>query len=99
MQVSIKWLKDYIDFEETPLEIADKLTMAGIPVENVVDPGEGLEKVITGRIEKLEKHRPPTLFNAISSIFSQCLTIELCFFFCCIVLSKNNNNNDCLLVT
>ncbi len=57
MQVSIKWLKDYIDFEETPLELADKLTMAGIPVENVVDPGDGLEKVITGRIEKLEKHQ------------------------------------------
>lgn len=56
MQVSIKWLKDYIDFTETPEELADKLTMAGIPVENVIDPGEGLEKVITGRIEKLEKH-------------------------------------------
>lgn len=57
MQVSIKWLKDYIDFTETPEQLADKLTMAGIPVENVVDPGEGLEKVITGRIEKLEPHQ------------------------------------------
>lgn len=57
MQVSIKWLKDYIDFTETPEQFADKLTMAGIPVENVVDPGEGLEKVVTGRIEKLEPHQ------------------------------------------
>ncbi len=57
MQVSIKWLKDYIDFTETPEQLADKLTMAGIPVENVIDPGEGLEKVITGRIEKLEPHQ------------------------------------------
>lgn len=57
MQVSIKWLKDYIDFTETPEQLADKLTMAGIPVENVVDPGEGLEKVVTGRIEKLELHQ------------------------------------------
>ncbi|MFA6851077.1 MAG: phenylalanine--tRNA ligase subunit beta, partial [Selenomonadaceae bacterium] len=56
MQVSIKWLKDYIDFKETPLQLADMLTMAGIPVENVIDPSEGLEKVITGRIEKLTKH-------------------------------------------
>ena len=54
MQVSIKWLKDYIDFTETPEQLADKLTMAGIPVENVVAPGEGLEKVVTGRIEKLD---------------------------------------------
>ncbi len=57
MQVSIKWLKDYIDFTETPEQLADKLTMAGIPVENVIDPGEGLDKVITGRIEKLEPHQ------------------------------------------
>lgn len=57
MQVSIKWLKDYIDFSETPQQLADKLTMAGIPVENIIDPGEGLEKVITGRIEKLEPHQ------------------------------------------
>ena len=57
MQVSIKWLKDYIDFTETPEQLGDKLTMAGIPVENVVDPGEGLEKVVTGRIEKLEPHQ------------------------------------------
>lgn len=57
MQVSIKWLKDYIDFTETPEQLADKLTMAGIPVENIIDPGEGLEKVVTGRIEKLEPHQ------------------------------------------
>lgn len=56
MQVSIKWLKDYIDFKETPAQLADMLTMAGIPVENVIDPSEGLEKVVTGRIEKLTKH-------------------------------------------
>ena len=36
MQVSIKWLHDYIDFTETSDELADKLTMAGIPVENLV---------------------------------------------------------------
>lgn len=57
MQVSIKWLKNYIDFLETPEELADKLTMAGIPVENVVRADQGLEKVVTGRIAKLEKHQ------------------------------------------
>ena len=31
MQVSIKWLHDYIDFTETAEELADKLTMAGVP--------------------------------------------------------------------
>lgn len=56
MQVSIKWLHDYIDFTETAEELADKLTMAGIPVENVIRSDEGLDKVITGRIEKIEVH-------------------------------------------
>ena len=56
MQVSIKWLKDYVDIDETPEEIADRLTMAGIPVERIVRAGEGLEKVVTGRIEKITPH-------------------------------------------
>lgn len=56
MKVSIKWLKDYIDFEETAQKLADKLTMQGVPVENVVDLGASLDKVVTGKIEKLEKH-------------------------------------------
>ena len=56
MQVSIKWLKDYVDIDETAEEIADRLTMAGVPVERIVRADEGLEKVITGRIEKIVPH-------------------------------------------
>ena len=36
MQVSIKWLKDYIDFDWSAEELADRFTMAGVPVENKV---------------------------------------------------------------
>ena len=56
MQVSIKWLKDYVDIDETAEQIADRLTMAGVPVERIVRADEGLEKVITGRIEKITPH-------------------------------------------
>ena len=56
MQVSTKWLKDYIDIDLTADELADKFTLAGIPVENVIHAGEGLEKVVTGRIEELKAH-------------------------------------------
>lgn len=56
MQVSVKWLKDYIDFDWSPEELADRLTMAGVPVEHVIRADEGLEKVVTGRIEKLVPH-------------------------------------------
>ncbi|MBQ5587925.1 MAG: phenylalanine--tRNA ligase subunit beta, partial [Selenomonadales bacterium] len=56
MQTSIKWLKDYVDFEQSPEQIADMLTMAGVPVENVVTLGEGIEKVVTGKIMDITKH-------------------------------------------
>ena len=35
MGVSINWLKQYIDIEWTPEELAHRLTMAGIAVEGV----------------------------------------------------------------
>ena len=56
MQVSTKWLKDYIEINCSADELAEKFTMAGIPVENVIHAGEGLEKVITGKIEQLTPH-------------------------------------------
>ena len=56
MQVSTKWLKDYIDINLTADELADKFTLAGIPVENVIHAGAGLERVVTGRIAELKAH-------------------------------------------
>ena len=56
MQVSTKWLKDYLNITCTADELAEKFTMAGIPVENVIRAGEGLEKVVTGKIVELTKH-------------------------------------------
>ncbi len=56
MQVSVNWLKDYVDIDVTADELAEKFTMAGIPVENVIHAGEGLEKVVTGKIEELTAH-------------------------------------------
>ena len=53
MQTSIKWLQDYIDIPLSAQELADRYTMAGVPVENVVRRDAGFEKVITGRIEEL----------------------------------------------
>ena len=56
MQVSLKWLRDYINVDIKAEELAEKFTMAGIPVENIIHAGEGLEKVVTGKIEKLDAH-------------------------------------------
>ncbi len=56
MQISTKWLKDYLEINLSADELAEKFTMAGIPVENVIHAGEGLEKVVTGKIEKITAH-------------------------------------------
>lgn len=53
MKVSSEWLHDYIDCKETIEELAEKYTMAGIPVENIVRQDKGLLKVVTGRIEEI----------------------------------------------
>ncbi|VBB08765.1 phenylalanyl-trna synthetase b3/b4 [Lucifera butyrica] len=56
MRASIKWLKDYVEFSQSPQELADMLTMAGVPVAYVEELGKGIENVVTGKIIALERH-------------------------------------------
>jgi phenylalanyl-tRNA synthetase beta chain len=56
MQASIKWLKEYVDFTQTAEELAEMLTMAGIPVEGITNLGKDIEKIVTGKIVEIEKH-------------------------------------------
>jgi phenylalanyl-tRNA synthetase beta chain len=56
MRTSINWLKEYVEFSETPEQLAEMLTMAGVPVENIEYRGEGLSKVVAGRITELTAH-------------------------------------------
>ena len=36
MLVTLNWLKDFVDICDTPQNIADKLTLAGMEVEEIV---------------------------------------------------------------
>ena len=56
MQVSVNWLKDFLKINCTTEELAEKFTMSGNPVENIVKAGAGLEKVVTGKVEEIERH-------------------------------------------
>jgi phenylalanyl-tRNA synthetase beta chain len=56
MKASYKWLKELVDFNWSPEELADRLTLAGLEVESITPWGFGLEKVIVGEIKKVEKH-------------------------------------------
>lgn len=56
MRVSYSWLKEYVDITISPWELADRLTLAGLAVDAVEELGAGIEKVVTGRILKIEPH-------------------------------------------
>lgn len=56
MQASIKWLKEYVEFNEKPEVLAEMMTMAGVPVEGITYMGAGIDKIVTGKIVDIEKH-------------------------------------------
>lgn len=58
MKSSLLWMQDYVDVDmsQDQQAFADKLTIAGIPVEHVEYWGDEIKKIITGKILKIEKH-------------------------------------------
>src|SRR5512137_2184360 len=42
MKISLEWLKDYIDVPESPVQLKEDLTMAGLVVESVSQSGENV---------------------------------------------------------
>lgn len=56
MLLPIKWLKDYVDFDFDVKKLADGLSNSGSHVESIIKPSEGLDKIVVGKIEKIEKH-------------------------------------------
>ena len=56
MKFTLNWLKDYIDFDLSPEELSDRLTMAGLEVEDVIYQGKGLENIVTAQITELTPH-------------------------------------------
>jgi phenylalanyl-tRNA synthetase beta chain len=57
MKFTYNWLKQYVDFNWSPEELAEKLTFAGIEVEEVVSLGGKIpEQVVIAQILSSEKH-------------------------------------------
>lgn len=59
MKISYNWLKDYLEFEETPQRLGEILTEIGLEVEGLEKvesvPG-GLEGIVTGEVRTVEPH-------------------------------------------
>ena len=50
MKFTLSWLKDHLDTEASVAEVEDAMTMAGLEVEHVEDPGAKLAALTVAKI-------------------------------------------------
>lgn len=56
MRLSYNWLRDYVDLDVSPTQLAERLTMVGLEVEELSDRYSYLDSVIVGLIVSVEDH-------------------------------------------
>ena len=56
MKVTYNWLKQYVDFDSTPEELADHLTMIGLEVENIEKVSGGFDGIVVAEVLEKEQH-------------------------------------------
>jgi phenylalanyl-tRNA synthetase beta chain len=56
MRVPLSWLRDYVDVELTPEQLAERLTLLGMEVKRVEAWGSDWQNVVVGELLAVEKH-------------------------------------------
>jgi len=56
MKVPLKWLREYVDVTLPPVELAEKLTMAGIEAKGTQVIGGKWENIVVGQIVAVNPH-------------------------------------------
>lgn len=56
MLVSLRWLKDYVDIDLSPQELADRLTMAGLEVDEIREVRPGFRDIVVAKILDVRPH-------------------------------------------
>src|SRR3989337_870797 len=56
MRFTLSWLKEYVDFDASPEELAERLTMVGLEVESIEYMGMGLEDILVAEILDKRPH-------------------------------------------
>lgn len=56
MRVSYQWLKEYVDVQVSPEELAAMLTLSGLEVDLIEKPGKGIEGIVIGEIREMAQH-------------------------------------------
>ena len=56
MKVTYNWLKEFVDFDLSPEELAEVLTMLGLEVEAMEKQGCGMDDVVVAKVEEKRQH-------------------------------------------
>ena len=56
MKVTLNWLKQYVDFDWSPEELTERLTMLGLEVEGVEEVGGGFDGIVVAEVLTRDKH-------------------------------------------
>lgn len=56
MKVSLKWLRELVDINQSAEELGETLTRGGIEVGGIEDLNKGLDSVLIGEISRMERH-------------------------------------------
>ncbi|MGC9034779.1 MAG: phenylalanine--tRNA ligase subunit beta [Verrucomicrobiia bacterium] len=56
MKVTLNWLKNYVEFDWSAGELAERLTMLGLEVESITKVGGELEGVVIAQVITKDKH-------------------------------------------
>jgi phenylalanyl-tRNA synthetase beta chain len=56
MRVPLSWLRDFVDFDLTPEQLAERLTLLGMEVKHIERWGADWENVVVGELLTVEKH-------------------------------------------
>lgn len=56
MKVTYNWLKEFVDFDLTPEQLGNMLTMLGLELEGLEKFGDGMDDVVVARVEEKRQH-------------------------------------------
>ena len=56
MDLSMKWLSDYVDIDVTPKQFSDEMTMSGSKVEGYTVESAAIRNVVVGKLLSVEPH-------------------------------------------
>ena len=59
MLLSLSWLREFVPYEGSAEALADRLTMLGLELEEIVHPFANIDSIVVGKVVE----RPPSQFR------------------------------------